>query len=181
MSFHPLSMRDDDDSSHSMCSHDDFWHVLLCVSFVGAAIGTCLALIRLILLGSLIHHCLLLYRRAINGCAACRQSSKENLPIIIDFYCYLCILHPIRRLRVLCYSYIYPRFRTRTILKVPRDFILPQELCEVIRFCSSERETLLTCSLVCKAWVPNQSVPLVYICPFPRPCTRVCQTLAVAR
>ncbi|KAK0237204.1 hypothetical protein EDD85DRAFT_836651 [Armillaria nabsnona] len=156
MSFHPLFMRDDDDSSHSMCSHDDFWHVLLCVGFAGAAIGTCLALIRLILLGSLIHHCLLLYRRAINGCAACRQSSKENLPIIIDFYCYLCILHPIRRLRVLWYSYIYPRFRARTIQKVPRDCILPQELCEVIiRFCSSERETLLTCSLVCKAWVPT--------------------------
>ncbi len=25
----------------------------------------------------------------------------------------------------------------------------------IIRFCSSERETLLTCSLVCKAWVPT--------------------------
>ncbi|SJL10942.1 uncharacterized protein ARMOST_14338 [Armillaria ostoyae] len=151
MSFHPLFMRDDEDSSHSTCSHDDFWHVLLCVGFVGAAIAwTCLALI---LLSSLIHHCILLYRRAINDCAAC---SKENLPIIIDFYCYLCILHPIRRLRVLCYSYIYPRFRDRTIVKVPRDCILPQELCEVIiHFCASERETLLTCSLVCKAWVPT--------------------------
>ncbi|KAK0216279.1 hypothetical protein IW262DRAFT_207498 [Armillaria fumosa] len=156
MPIHPLFVRDDVDSSPSMCSHDDLWHVLLCVGFVGAAVGTFLALTRLVLLSSLIHHCILLCRRAINGCAACRQDSKENLPIIIDFYFYSCILHPIRRLRVLCCSYIYPKFRDDAIVKVPRDCILPQELCEVIiRFCSFERETLLTCSLVCKAWIPT--------------------------
>ncbi|KAK0494317.1 hypothetical protein EDD18DRAFT_1176352 [Armillaria luteobubalina] len=156
MTIRPLFVRDDADSSLSMCSHDNLWHVLFCVGFVGAAVGTFLALTRLILLSSLIHRCILLCRRAINGCAAFRQDSKETLPIIIDFYFYSCILHPIRHFRVLCYSYIHPDSRDRVIVQVPRDCILPQELCEVIiRFCSSERGTLLTCSLVCKAWVPT--------------------------
>ncbi|KAK0477047.1 hypothetical protein IW261DRAFT_1488375 [Armillaria novae-zelandiae] len=153
MSIHPLFVRDDDDSSTPMCSHDSFWEVLVCVGYVGVGVGVGvglgLALARLIVLGSLVR----LYRRAINGCI---EGTKGNLPIIIDFYFYFCILHPIRRLRVLCYSYIHPRFRDGAIVKVPRDCILPQELCEVIiRFSSSERGTLLSCSLVCKAWVPT--------------------------
>ncbi|KAK0189451.1 hypothetical protein F5146DRAFT_627446 [Armillaria mellea] len=143
MSIHPLFVRDDDDSSSPICS-SAFWHALLCADFVGASLGICLAVVWFIFIRFLIHRYI--------GC----QDSKENLQIIIDFYFYLCILHPIRRLCVLCYSYIYPRSRAHTIVKVPRDCIFPQELCEVIiRFCSSERETLLTCSLVCKAWVPT--------------------------
>ncbi|KAK0494330.1 hypothetical protein EDD18DRAFT_367116 [Armillaria luteobubalina] len=110
---------------------------------------------RIILLRSLIPHCFVLCRRAISGCAACRQDSRETLPIIIDFYFYSCILHPIRRLRVLCWSYISPRFRDGAIVKVPRDCIFPQELCEVIiRFCSSDRKALFTCNLVCNGSQP---------------------------
>ncbi|KAK0477035.1 hypothetical protein IW261DRAFT_1488319 [Armillaria novae-zelandiae] len=156
MSIYPLFVRGDNDSSPPMCSHNNFWQVLLCVEYVEAAVGACLARrARLILLGTLIHHCVL-DRRAINGCAACREGTKRKFPIIINFYFYLYIPHPIRCLRVLRCSSIYPRFRTRTIVTVPRYNILLQELCKVIiRFCSSERETLFTCSLVCKARAPT--------------------------
>ncbi len=79
----------------------------------------------------------------------------ERLPTFIEFYAYAWILHPLRRIRVSWRSFIL-RFRNHALLNVPLDCALPQELIEIIiSFCYPDRKTLLTCSLVCKAWVPT--------------------------
>ncbi|KAK0457069.1 uncharacterized protein EV420DRAFT_538467 [Desarmillaria tabescens] len=157
MLANPIFTRDNGDTTHSICrANENFWHVLLCIGSLGAVIGAFFALIRIVLLSSLIPSCILLYRRVSAGYASYCQGSKENLPIIIDFCRYFCILHPVRRLRVYWRSHICARFRDREVVNVPRDCVLPQELCEVIiHFCHSDRETLLACSLVCRAWVPS--------------------------
>ncbi|KAG7443215.1 uncharacterized protein BT62DRAFT_935175 [Guyanagaster necrorhizus] len=155
MSVLTLFTRDDGISLDSLCRiTDNFWNILYCGIFVGSTLGAIFALARTVLLGSLIPLCGLLYRRVIDDYPPHRRCYKEHLLIIIDFCCCVCILHPLRRLRVWC-SHIYPRSRKRMKVNVPADSILPQELCEIIiSLCRSDRKTLLTCSLVCRAWVP---------------------------
>ncbi|KAG7443230.1 uncharacterized protein BT62DRAFT_1078609 [Guyanagaster necrorhizus] len=140
----------DGGEGESICGEKYFAHIFLCIIWLLP-----LALIAFLFVGTLLQgffQCFTeLYKNAVTYYTACRQ---ENIPSFIEFYAYAWIFHPIRRIRISC-RILTSKFRNHTMLNIPRDFTLPQELCEIIiNFCYPDRATLLTCSLVCKAWIP---------------------------
>ncbi|KAK0457056.1 uncharacterized protein EV420DRAFT_1551259 [Desarmillaria tabescens] len=149
----PIFSRDNGDDNGELCGVKKAGDIIACVfwlipmSMVGILIGYG------ILFGCFFPLCAELYNKTVASYTAYHQ---EYLPTFIEFYAYAGILHPLRRIRV-CWRSLISKFRKNaTTLNVPRECTFPQELFEIIiNFCYPHRQTLLTCSLVCKAWVPT--------------------------
>ncbi|KAK0440096.1 hypothetical protein EV421DRAFT_2036978 [Armillaria borealis] len=138
------SSKDEDDYDSQTCGKK-LGNIFVCII---------LPLIPIAFIAFAILSCILsaLYKQTVAYFTAYRG---ERLPTFIEFYAYAWILHPLRRIRVSWRRFIL-RFRNHALLNVPLDCTLPQELFEdIISCCYPDRKTLLTCSLVCKAWVPT--------------------------
>ncbi|KAK0189439.1 hypothetical protein F5146DRAFT_1199484 [Armillaria mellea] len=149
------SSKDEDDydsDGGKLCGVKKFGHIFVCIIWLIPVVIIVFTVLGRILVG--------LYKETLAHYTAYRG---ERLPTFIEFYAYAWILHPLHRIRVGWRKFIL-RFRDHPLLNVPLDCALPQELFEIIiGFCYPDRKTLLTCSLVCKTWVPT-SRRLLLIC-----------------